>query len=196
MLAMSSISAWMLVAAFSCYPRSSALEGAGYVSPSNCPEANEAAQNDEANALKASLLQRTKGAARSLGEGMSESGLFARKEEILAELAKIDRKLETADEDEDSLQEEEGEVEDEDAQDEELEAEHRGNASDANAFQGTPGEIQFAKKFLHTTELGARQQRLNQGLEEKLYHQTNMHACRLIFAGGKTNGDNFRPGRY
>merc|ERR1712232_135899 len=44
--------------------------------------------------------------------------------------------------------------------------------------------------------MGARKKRLDDGLKEKLYHQTDMHACRLIFGDHGEDGHNFKPGSW
>lgn len=66
----------------------------GCSSPNGCD-----AEDDEANELKASLLQRTKVKAHSSD---AEASLLARKEEILAELARIEEALVNAEADEES----------------------------------------------------------------------------------------------
>merc|ERR1711970_1112979 len=56
----------------------------------------------------------------------------------------------------------------------------------ANAMEGEegqPGTIIFAKNYLDSAGMAARKKRLDNGLTEKLYHQTNMRACRSIFKG-------------
>jgi hypothetical protein len=185
---MGSITAWTLpvFCVLSCY-QTFAAQDARCSTLDGCPASNEAAQ-EETNILKTSLLQRTKGKTRAQSDGMSESALLARKEEIMAELASIEQELEQA--------EVTSEAEEAAEAEEVAEAKESAEETAEEESEGTPGQIIYAKEYLDAAGLAIRKKRLEGGLKEKLYHQTDMQACRSIFAHGGADGHNFRPGKW
>jgi hypothetical protein len=97
---MRAISVWIFLIFASCHPILVAADD-GCSSPNGCA-AEEAMQDDEADRLKASLLQRTMGKAHSTDEGADGASLLARKTDILAELALIEKELEKTETEEDN----------------------------------------------------------------------------------------------
>lgn len=186
-----------LLVAICC--QTAVTEDAHCTVPGECLASDAAHKEDEAeaNTLKASLLQRTKGkGARALAT--EESALLARKEEILAELASIDQELAfSAESEETEDAEETEEAEKMEETDETQETEYAAEeTAESSGSTGTPGTVLDISDYLDADEVKARQERLTTGLKEKFYHQTDFHACKLIFADGGQDGHNFRPGKY
>lgn len=161
-------------------------------SPDGC-SLKEEAEEDEATSLKASLLQHSRKGllehSKAGAEAAAVSALEARKEEILLELAKIESALEEEEEATEFHEQEETDDESEET------SEGRDSITAEHTDTGKPGQIIYAKDYLDEAQLAERTKRLNNGLTEKLYHQTSMAACKAIFKNGK-GSENFKPGSY